>query len=554
MAVVVGGAGTFGARLVRGILDHTSLQVVVAGRSLARAQAYADAVRDARVTAVRLDAATTDAAAVRALRAFVVVDAAGPFRPGEHRLARAAVAAGAHYVDLADGRGFVAEFAAGLDAEARAAGVVALAGTSSTPALSCAVLDHLTVGWMRVDAVDVAILPGNRAPRGLAVMRSILSWAGQPVRVFLDGRWVVRPGWGMTQRRDVPGLGRRWSALADTPDLDAVPARYRVVRRSVFRAGLELPLLHLGLLVLSLPVRVARACGIRVSLVPLTPVLLWVAGLVQAFGTDRGGMTVEAAGLDAGGQPVRRRWTLVAEAGDGPVIPTLPALAVLRMLDAGALPEPGARPCVGVLTLEQISVGFAPYRIAASVQKVQPLFARVLGEGAYAALPAAVRAVHDGEAGKALTGVGDVDGPAGLLARGIAALFRFPTAATGVPVRVTVEPAGAGEVWTRWFARRRFRSRMHPTNTAGIVEERFGPFAIVLALAADASGLDMQVVGWRLGLVPLPRALAPSAVAQERVDASGRFCFDVTIAVPVAGRLVRYRGWLAPAQPEHAGP
>ena len=79
MAVVVGGAGTFGTRLVRGILDHTSLQVVVAGRSLARAQAYADGLGDPRVTAARLDAATADAAALRALQAFVVVDAAGPW-------------------------------------------------------------------------------------------------------------------------------------------------------------------------------------------------------------------------------------------------------------------------------------------------------------------------------------------------------------------------------------------------------------------------------------------------------------------------------------------
>ena len=95
VAVVVGGAGTFGARLVRGILEHTSLQVVVAGRSFARAQAVADGMRDARVTAARLDAATTDAAALHALRAFVVVDAAGPFRPGEHRLARGHCSRGA---------------------------------------------------------------------------------------------------------------------------------------------------------------------------------------------------------------------------------------------------------------------------------------------------------------------------------------------------------------------------------------------------------------------------------------------------------------------------
>ena len=369
-AVAVGGAGTFGGRLVRGILDSTAMEVVVAGRSLGRAQAFASALGNPRVTAARLDTATVDAAALRALRASVVVDAAGPFRQGQHRLARAAIAAGAHYLDLADGRAFVAGFAAALDAEARAAGVAALTGASSTPALSCAVLDHLTAGWARVNVVGTVILPGNRAPRGLAVMRSILSWAGQPVRVFLGGRWATRPGWGMTRQQHVSGLGRRWTALADTPDLDIVPARYRVAQEAVFRAGLELPLLHGGLLLLSLPVRAARACGLRISLVPLAPALLRMAELVQGFGTDRGGMVVEASGLDAAGQPVHRRWTLVAEAGDGPVIPTLPALAVLRRLDAGAGLDPGARPCASVLTLAEISAGFAPYRISASVSEV----------------------------------------------------------------------------------------------------------------------------------------------------------------------------------------
>src|ERR1700686_2412057 len=99
--------------------------------------------------------------------------AAGPFQGAGYRLARAAIAAGLHYVDLADARDFVAGFGA-LDAAARAAGVVALSGASSTPALSHAVLDRLTKGWRSIDTVDIAISPGNRsAPRGLSVIRAI---------------------------------------------------------------------------------------------------------------------------------------------------------------------------------------------------------------------------------------------------------------------------------------------------------------------------------------------------------------------------------------------
>lgn len=375
--LVVGGTGAFGERLVRGLLATTNLNVVIGARGLARAQALADRLGGApRATAARVDVASVDTAALRALGAFAVVDAAGPYRPGAHGLARAAMAAGAHYLDLADGRAYVAGFGAALDGVAQAVGVVALAGCSSTPALSCAVLDHLTAGWTAVDRVEVAILPGNQAPRGLAVMRSILSWTGQPVRVFLDGAWVTRPGWGLTRRDLVPGLGRRWSSLADTPDLDGIPARYAVRGAAVFRAGLELPLLHLGLLLATLPIRAARRLGLALSLEPLAPALRWVAGLLERAGTDRGGMVVEAWGVDAAGQPLRRRWTLVAEAGDGPVIPTLPALAVLRALAAGAQIPPGARPCVGVLPLPAIAAEFAPYRISTSEDQDTPTAAR----------------------------------------------------------------------------------------------------------------------------------------------------------------------------------
>lgn len=381
--------------------------------------------------------------------------------------------------------------------------------------------------------MDVTILPGNRAPRGLAVMRSILSWAGQPVRVFLDGSWTTRPGWGLTRRTEVPGLGRRWSSLADTPDLDQVPARYHVCRSAVFRAGLELPLLHCGLLLASLPIHAACRLGLRLSLEPLALAMRSLAGLVHGMGTDRGGMVAEVSGLDAAGQPLRRRWTLVAEAGDGPVIPTLPALAVLRALADGKPLAPGARPCVGVLTLPETAAEFAPYCIHTS-EKMDPfpppLFARALGRD-YDALPAPVQAVHAPRPCLILQGRASVEGAAGLLARLAALPFGFPPAAADVPVRVWIEAAKDSETWTRSFAGRCFRSRMVATvaeaSARGGLEERFGPFAFRLHVAANADGLTMQVGAWRFGPIPMPRRLVPRASAREWVDEHGRFQFDV---------------------------
>jgi hypothetical protein len=362
--VVVGGAGAFGRRLVEGLVATSDLAVVVAGRDLARAEACARGFPVGRARALRLDAATVTAEELRSSGAFVVVDAAGPFQGASYWLARAAIAAGLHYVDLADARDFVAGLGA-LDELARAAGVVALTGASSTPALSHAVLDRLTAGWRRIDTVEIAISPGNRnSPRGLSVIRAILSYAGKPVRVFEGGGWTERPGWGRPVRRAMPGLGKRWLSLCETPDLDLVPERFAPRQTAVFRAGLELSAMHLGLYLASLLVR-ARLLP---SLVPFARPLRWLAERLKGLGTDRGGMMVEVRGIDAAGIAARSVWSLVAEAGDGPAVPTLPALAAIRGLADGSLSQPGARACAGVLNLDAIEREFAPYRISTQLE------------------------------------------------------------------------------------------------------------------------------------------------------------------------------------------
>lgn len=172
-----------------------------------------------------------------------------------------------------------------------------------------------------------------------------------------------------------------------------------------------------------------------------------------------------------------------------------------------------------------------------------PLFARVLGEDAFAALPGAVRRLHEGGS---FEGEAGVEGPEGVLARFAAWVVGFPAGSARVPVRVTITPDAHGETWERDFGGRRFRSRMVPM-AAGL-EERFGPFAFRIGVPADATGLRVVVRGWRCLGIPLPLILAPLGDAVETEDEAGRFCFDVTVRLPLGlGQVVRYRGWLVPA-------
>lgn len=551
--IVIGGTGGFGRRLVDGLAATTDLTIVIASRDRARGAALAATLPPGRAEAIAFDRNRVTSQELRALGSVAIVDAAGPFQGADYRLAGAAIAAGLHYLDLADGRDFVAGFGTALDAAARAADVVALTGVSSTPALSHAALDRLTAGWRRIDRTHIAISPGNRAaPRGLSVMQAILSYVGRPVRVFVDGTWNTRSGWGMTIRRDIAGLGRRWLSLCETPDLDLVPERFRPRSAALFRAGLELPVLHLGLWLASFAVRL----GLLRSLVPFARPLRWIAERLGAFGTDRGGMLVEVAGIDANGAPVAAEWSLVAEAGDGPFVPTLPALALLRKIAAGNLPSPGARPCVGgdILDLAAIEREFARHRIVTEIQVRHPVpppspFQHLLAAD-LAKVPSPVRRFHTLPHDLHTAGAAEVTAASNPLARLLCIFAGLPKPGRDVPVTVGFHPdgKGGGETWHRRFAGRRYSSAMRAGSGrhAGLLAEDFPPFVYFHRLTPSAAGVEWRLVAWHLLGIPLPRWTLPDIRCFEGADSEGRYTFDIDVVFPLVGPVIHYRGWLIP--------
>ena len=538
--LVIGAGGVFGSRLCEGLLRN-GFELVAAGRDIGRAEAVAARLRTAFpgavVEAAALDTATLTPGTLTATGADIVADAAGPFQGSEPTTARAAIAAGLHYVDLADGREFVAAFPA-LDAAARAAGVVALTGCSSTPALSNAALDRLTERWREVVSVEAAISPGARAPRGLSVMRAILSWMGRPVRVFEAGGWTTRTGWSGLYRRDFGQAGRRRVSLCETPDLDLFPARFQPCEQALFLAGLEPWPAHIGAWVLGRLVSV-----LRFDPVPLAGLLVRLSEWAAPFGSDRGAMRVEAFGVDDKGRAVRAVWRLVAEPGEGPVTPSLPALAAIRAIASGRV-APGARACVGMLTLEDIVAEMAPHGLATeTLVERGALYARAIGS-AFDDLPVAIRALHETPGRSLWRGEATTEGPAGPLAALAARIVGFPAAQAACPAEVAIDADGERSIWRRRIGGHAFASVLSRPRQGGRVRERFGPLAMDLRLAPKGDRLVYRVEGWRLGPIPLPKAMAPRTTAHEEVDSEGRFVFDVEISLPLVGRLVRYRGWL----------
>src|SRR5262249_39243695 len=151
---------------------------------------------------------------------------------------QAALRARAHYLDLADGRAFVAGFRAANDPQARAVDRLAISGASTLPALSSAALDALAPRFERLDTIELAIAPGQRGPRGAGPLRSVFSYLGRPFKWLHNGQWIEVHGWAELRRVQLD-YGTRWAAACDVPDLELLPQRYASARTVEFRAALE---------------------------------------------------------------------------------------------------------------------------------------------------------------------------------------------------------------------------------------------------------------------------------------------------------------------------
>ncbi|RYY48558.1 MAG: saccharopine dehydrogenase, partial [Comamonadaceae bacterium] len=303
---------------------------------------------------------------LRALGIGLLIHTAGPFQAQGYRVAEAAAAAGAHYIDLADGRRFVCDFAAALDPLFKAAGRTAISGAGTVLALSSAVVGHLCAGWQRIDTLDTCIAPAQTAPRGEATLAGVLSYCGEDLAVWEGGRWQTRRGWAKPEPVQFARLRPRLGALCDIPDLELFPAHYGVTQRVMFRAALEVGLaqrVFAGLAAL-------RAAGLLSRPERWAGLLNRFGGAFDFLGTALGGMVVRVEGLDAQGRAARRAWHIAANNDHGPEIPCMAAILLARRLAHGdtTLPQ-GAMACTGLVTLAEFEPEFARWGMVCDTVK-----------------------------------------------------------------------------------------------------------------------------------------------------------------------------------------
>jgi hypothetical protein len=178
--------------------------------------------------------------------------------------------------------------------------------------------------------------------------------------------------------------------------------------------------------------------------------------------------------------------------------------------------------------------------LAAQARRSHLIFPRLM-RSALLRLPTTVQAIHLRSGACRYDGGVTITRGRNGLARFCAFVTGMPPAMTDAPLSVEILATPQRERWTRNFDGHRMRSTMWRRN--GRLCERLGLVTFHFRLRAIDGALTWTVERVRALGIPLPAAWFDGVSARE-YEHDGRYHFDVRAALPLAGELVHYRGWL----------
>ncbi|HLH22266.1 MAG TPA: hypothetical protein VK066_07070 [Chloroflexota bacterium] len=310
--LIAGGTGVFGRILARDLLATTDAALVLAGRDARRAAAACRALDEGeRATPLALELGDPDVLGRAAAGCLAVICTAGPFQRLPPGLPSAAVAAGAHWLDIADYAGWVLPLLAdhALHERAGAAGLAVMPGLSSTPALSGMLIRRCAERLPEARVGRVTLYIGNRNHKGAGAIASALG-AG-----FADPRPVRLP------------VGRRLAYRFDSPD--AALLREELGLAAEFRVAFEWGVSNWLLATVG---PLARRLG-AANRIRLARALAAAAAPLSRFGSDVGCVQAQVAR--------QREMVSAALVGCGQRLAILPCALAVEALLRGELPARG---------------------------------------------------------------------------------------------------------------------------------------------------------------------------------------------------------------------
>jgi saccharopine dehydrogenase-like NADP-dependent oxidoreductase len=321
--LILGGYGYTGKPLTRHLLKQTKYLVVVAGRNLEKAQAFAREMNDPRVTALRVDAA--DLASLRpALQGVDLCLVAAPVTSiNSEAVIRACIDANVDYLDVQLSAEKI-RLLNSLSTEIREKELCFVSEAGYHPGLPSALIRFAA---LQMDSIESAVTAGyinmgGNLPFTEAVDELMEGFKHYEAQVFKNGAWTKPNSWDMQKFDFGPELGVRTCYSMFFEELRGLPEAYPSLKEGGFYISgvnwftdvLLTPLVMVGLKVA--PKRSVRPLGR----------LMWWGMMNMSKPPYRCVLKVEAKGLKNGKQvQVHAR----CEHEDGYELTAIPVVALL---------------------------------------------------------------------------------------------------------------------------------------------------------------------------------------------------------------------------------
>lgn len=332
MITVFGGYGTFGVHVARALVK-TGIPVRIAGRDAARAQGFAKGLGQEGIAA---DVNDPSSCAHALAGSRVAVNCAGPFNTMVPVLPEACLAAGVHYLDIADDRFWVGRVME-MDSRFQERGLLAAPGCSSLPGISGALALAAAARLSTVQRARVTLFIGNRNPKGEAAVRSASAQLGRSFRAP-QGELVGLRG---PERVEIPPpFGPRTVHDFDSSEYDLFPDLIGA-REVRVKVGFEARMASASFAILAhLGPRIGG--GLARAITPL-------ARMASGFGYSGGSVLVELFSPDG-----VRASASIGGPQEGQRMAALPAAFVAHDLYTGSLSHQGAKTAYEALGAEPL--------------------------------------------------------------------------------------------------------------------------------------------------------------------------------------------------------
>jgi saccharopine dehydrogenase (NAD+, L-lysine-forming) len=219
--------------------------IVVADINMAAARKVVKEAKEAKLTAVELDAESPESIRKAIAGSAVVLNCVGPFYKYGPLILKTVIGAGINYVDVCDDFD-ATEALLAMDEKAKKAGVSALIGMGSSPGVANVLVRFCADSLLdKVEAVDIYHAHGGEKIEGAAVVKHRIHSMKMDIPVFLDGKFSAvklfeDSGRALEEEAEFENVGTYRVYAYPHPETITLPKYLKGVKR-VTNLGLVLP-------------------------------------------------------------------------------------------------------------------------------------------------------------------------------------------------------------------------------------------------------------------------------------------------------------------------